>query len=69
VRELEYAAMDIYLADLPDVSLVEFFNRFATNTYYWENWPNTLDDPYMNGIAPHTGYPYTLGKLTATNRE
>ena len=69
VRELEYAAMDIYLADLPDVSLVEFFNRFATNTYYWENWPNTLDDPYMNGIAPHTGYPYTLGKLTATDRE
>jgi peptide/nickel transport system substrate-binding protein len=69
VRELEYAAMDIYLEDLPDVSLVEFFNRFATNTYYWENWPNTLTDPYMNGIAPHTGYPYTLMKLVPTNRE
>ena len=69
VRELEFAAMDIYLKDLPDVSLVEFFNRVATNTYYWENWPSLTGTAYMNGIAPHTGYPYTFLFLTPTNRE
>ena len=69
VRELEKAAMAIWLEDLPDIPLVEFFNRFATNTCYWDNWPSLVTDPYMNGIAPHTGYPYTLLFLTPTNRE
>ncbi|MBN4064814.1 hypothetical protein JYU04_03660, partial [Dehalococcoides mccartyi] len=69
VRQLEYDAMEIFLRDLPDVTLVEFFNRFATNSYYWENWPSTVDVPYMNGLAVHTGFPYTVGKLTATDRE
>jgi len=67
VRELEYAAMDIWLRDLPDVNLAQFYNRTANNQTYWTNWPSTATDPYMNGIHMHTGFPYTMMQLKATN--
>ncbi|MFZ1756497.1 MAG: ABC transporter substrate-binding protein, partial [Caldilineaceae bacterium] len=67
VRELEHAAMDIWLRDLPDVNLAQFYNRTANNQHYWTNWPSTDTDPYMNGIHMHTGFPYTMMQLKATN--
>ena len=69
VRELEVAAMDIWLQDMPDVNLAQFYNRTGNNGYYWSNWPSTATDPYMNGIQFHTGFPYTLLKLEATDAE
>ena len=45
VRELEAAAMKIYLEELPEVNLVQFYNRTANNWHYWENWPTTVTDP------------------------
>ena len=65
--ELEKAAMDIWLADMPAVNLVQFYNRTANNAHYWTNWPSTVTDPYMNGIHMHTGFPYTLMQLEATD--
>ncbi|MBI3959708.1 MAG: ABC transporter substrate-binding protein [Chloroflexi bacterium] len=67
VRELEHAAMDIWLRDLPDVNLAQFYNRTGNNGHYWTNWPSTDSDPYMNGIHMHTGFPYTMMQLKATN--
>ena len=67
VRELERAAMDIWLQDLPDVQLVQFYNRTGNNQHYWTNWPSTATDPYMNGIHPHTGFPYILMNLEPTD--
>jgi peptide/nickel transport system substrate-binding protein len=67
VRELERQAMDIWLRDLPDVNLVQFYNRTGNNAYYWTNWPSTVTDPYMNGIQMHTGFPYTTLQLEPTN--
>ncbi|MBX3013252.1 MAG: ABC transporter substrate-binding protein [Caldilineaceae bacterium] len=69
VRELEHAAMAIWLQDLPDVQLVQFYNRTGNNQHYWTNWPSTATDPYMNGIHPHTGFAYTLLKLQATDAQ
>jgi ABC-type transport system substrate-binding protein len=69
VRELEHAAMEIWLQDLPDLQLVQFFNRTGNNQHYWTNWPSTATDPYMNGIHPHTGFAYTLLKLEPTDAE
>lgn len=69
VRELERAAMDIWLRDLPEVPLVQFYNRTGNNTYYWSNWPSTVTDPYMNGIQMHTGFPYTTLQLEATDAQ
>ena len=67
VRELEAAAMQIWLQDLPDVNLAQFYNRTGNSAYYWSNWPSTVDDPYMNGIHMHTGFPYTALQLEATD--
>ncbi|MCL4835861.1 MAG: ABC transporter substrate-binding protein [Caldilineaceae bacterium] len=67
VRELEHAAMDIWLRDLPDVNLAQFYNRTGNNGHYWTNWPSTATDPFMNGIHMHTGFPYTMMQLKATN--
>ena len=67
VRELERAGMEIWLQDLPEVPLVQFYNRTGNNGHYWTNWPSTATDPYMNGIQMHTGFPYTLLQLQATD--
>jgi len=67
VRELEKAAMDIWLQNLPEADVLQFYNRTANNQHYWTNWPSTVTDPYMNGIHMHTGFPYTLLQLKATD--
>jgi peptide/nickel transport system substrate-binding protein len=67
VRELEHAAMEIWLQDMPDIQLVQFYNRPGINQHYWTNWPTTVTDPYMNGIHPHTGFAYTLLNLEPTD--
>ena len=69
VRELEQAAMDIWLQDMPDIQLVQFFNRTGNNQHYWTGWPSTATDPFMNGIHPHTGFAYTLLKLQPTDAQ
>jgi peptide/nickel transport system substrate-binding protein len=69
VMELERAAMEIWLRDLPDINLVQFYNRTGNNATYWTNWPSTATDPYMNGIQMHTGFPYTTLKLESTQGE
>lgn len=67
IRALERQAMDIWLRDLPEVPLLQFYNRTGNNGHYWTNWPSTTSDPYMNGIQMHTGFPYTLLQLQATD--
>jgi peptide/nickel transport system substrate-binding protein len=67
VRELERQAMEIWLTDMPAVPLLQFYNRTANNGHYWTNWPSTVTDPYMNGIQMHTGFPYTMLQLQATD--
>jgi len=66
-RELEHQAMDLWLQDLPDVQLVQFYNRAGMNQHYWTNWATVATDPYMNGIHPHTGFAYVALNLKATN--
>lgn len=68
VRSLEKQAMEFWLADMPEVPLTQFFNRVGRNTHYWTNYPTT-ENPYMNGISPHTGFPYILMQLEATDAE
>ena len=65
IKELTKKAMSVWLKDLPDIPLTEFFNRFAISEKYWTNWPTLTTDPYMNGLHLHTGMAYTLFKLKA----
>ncbi|MEZ4867356.1 MAG: ABC transporter substrate-binding protein [Caldilineaceae bacterium] len=69
IRELEREAMEIWLRDLPEVPLLQFYNRTGNNGHYWSNWPTTTTDPYMNGIWMHTGFPYTMMQLKATDAQ
>ena len=53
IKNLTNKAMRIWLSELPDIPLTEFFNRFAISKKYWMNWPTLVTDPYMNGLHLH----------------
>lgn len=57
-------AMEIWLPELPDVQLVEWYHRIPMNTTYWENWP-TAQNPYVNGAFWHLTFQLILNELEA----
>lgn len=68
VEELERLwteAMDIWLPQLPDVQLVEWYHRIPMNQTYWTGWP-TQDNPYTNGAFWHLTFQLILNNLKAT---
>ena len=65
LEELWAEAMDIWLEELPDVQVVEWYHRIAMNTTYWTNWP-THDNPYVNGAFWHGTFQLVLNNLKAT---
>ena len=40
-------ALDIWLAELPAIPLLQWFHRIPHNQTYWKNWPSA-ENPYMN---------------------
>ncbi len=50
LRELTYEAMEIWLDDLPDAQVHDFYQAPAINTCYWDNWPS-----YENGRQGMSG--------------
>jgi peptide/nickel transport system substrate-binding protein len=48
LTEIWRRAMEIWLPELPDVQLVQNYQRIPWNTRYWKNWP-TKQNPYTNG--------------------
>ena len=67
LEELWGQAMDIWLEDLPDVQVVEWYHRIAMNTTYWTNWP-THDNPYTNGAFWHMTFPLIVNSLVAVEQ-
>ncbi len=61
--ELFGKAMEIWLREMPEVPLVQWFHRIPQNTTYWDNWP-TKDNPY-NSALWHLTAPITLWFLKA----
>ena len=55
-------AMNIWLPELPDIQIVEWYHRIPMNTTYWKGWP-TKDNPYVNGAFWHLTFPLILHKL------
>jgi peptide/nickel transport system substrate-binding protein len=47
MRELYRQAMDIWLAELPSIPIVQWPHRIPHNETYWTNWP-TAENPYIN---------------------
>lgn len=65
-KELVRKAMEIWLADLPDVQLFEFMHRPVFSTAHWTGWPGK-DNPYMSGLPfMHNGMAVTLHSLKPT---
>ena len=62
LEELWAEAMDIWLEELPDVQVLEFYHRIPMNTTYWTNWP-THDNPYVNGAFWHLTFQLILNEL------
>jgi peptide/nickel transport system substrate-binding protein len=60
--ELFKKAMEIWLPELPDVQVTEWYHRIPMNTSYWKGWP-TKDDPYVNGAFWHLTFQLILNKL------
>jgi peptide/nickel transport system substrate-binding protein len=56
-------AMALWLDELPEVPLVQWFHRVPLNTTYWDNWP-TQENPY-NSAMWHVTLPITLWNLKA----
>lgn len=48
LTEVWRRAMEIWLPELPDIQLVQNYQRIPWNTRYWKNWP-TKRNPYING--------------------
>ena len=40
-------ALEIWLAELPAIPLLQWFHRIPHNQTYWKNWPSA-ENPYMN---------------------
>ena len=62
VMPLYLKALEIYLREMPDIPIMQFYHRIAYNTTYWTNWP-TADNPYVNGAFWHQTFPLILHKL------
>jgi peptide/nickel transport system substrate-binding protein len=55
--------MEIWLPELPDIQIQEWYHRIPMNTTNWQGWP-TQDDPYVNGAFWHLTFQLILNRLT-----
>lgn len=55
-------AMEIWLPNLPDIQIDEWYHRIPMNQTYWTGWP-TEKDPYVNGAFWHLTFQLILNKL------
>jgi peptide/nickel transport system substrate-binding protein len=60
--ELVKKALEIWLPELPDVQLVEFYHNIAMNETYWKGWPSKAD-PYINEASWHLTFQLVLNRL------
>jgi len=56
---LFHSAMEIWLKELPDIPLVQFYHRNPVNTMYWTNWPDATN-PYINSANWHRTFELAL---------
>jgi peptide/nickel transport system substrate-binding protein len=64
LKGLVRQAMEIWLPELPNVQITEWYHRIPMNQTYWENYP-TEDNPYVNGAFWHTTFQLILNNLKA----
>jgi len=60
--DLYRKAMEIWLPEMPDIVLTEFYHRIPMNETYWKGWP-TKDNAYVNGAFWHLTHQLVLNNL------
>jgi peptide/nickel transport system substrate-binding protein len=65
LKELFHQVMEVWLPNLPDVQITEWYHRIPMNTTYWQGWP-TQENPYVNGAFWHLTFQLILNKLQPT---
>ena len=62
LQQLFRQAMEIWLPELPDIQLVEFYHNIARNETYWKGWP-TKENAYVNEASWHLTWQLVLNNL------
>jgi peptide/nickel transport system substrate-binding protein len=57
-------AMAIWLPNLPDIPIQEWYHRIPMNQTYWTGWP-TKENAYVNGAFWHLTFQLVLNELKA----
>ena len=52
LQDLFHRAMEIWLAELPSIPLVQWYHRIPHNQTYWKNWPSA-ENPYIHSAYWH----------------
>jgi peptide/nickel transport system substrate-binding protein len=65
LEQLWAEAMALWLPELPNIQITEWFHRIPMNTTYWTNYP-TEENPYVNGAFWHLTFPLVLWNLEPT---
>ena len=55
-------AMAIWLPELPDIPIQQWYHRIPYNNNYWSGWP-TKDNAYVNGAFWHLTFQLILNQL------
>ena len=63
--DLVRRALQIYIRDLPQVTLAEEFHTLPFNNTFWTGWPNEKD-PYMAPFIPWEGFAMVIHRLRPT---
>ena len=65
LTDLFHRAMEIWLPELPDIQLTQFYHNIGLNTEHWTGWPSD-DNPYVNEASWHLTWQLVLNKIQPT---
>jgi peptide/nickel transport system substrate-binding protein len=62
LADLFHQAWSIWLPEMPDIQLSEFYHNIGMNETYWTGWPS-LETPYVNPASWHLTWQLVLNNL------
>lgn len=68
LMDLFRQGMELWVNELPDIGLVQWFHRIPTNQTYWTNWPSQ-ENPYINSAYWHRTSPLWINSIRPAGEE
>jgi peptide/nickel transport system substrate-binding protein len=66
LKTLFHKAMEIWLPNLPDIQLTQWYHNIAFNQHYWTGWPSD-ENSYVNEASWHLTWQLVLNHLQPTS--